>query len=128
MITLYTMEDNNSAKIVSYTRDEKGKVTNYHTKDMANTIHTSSGSGGNTAQFVIEKQRIRCLTERECFRLMGVRDCDIDKIQSVGISRTQQYKLAGNSIVADGFLTAIFKSMFTSSHEEVNRPQQRGGE
>ena len=55
--------------------------------------------------------RIRKLTPRECFRLMGMRDNDIDKIQAAGISNTQQYKMAGNSIVVD-VLEAIFKELF----------------
>ena len=55
--------------------------------------------------------RIRKLTPRECFRLMGMRDDDIDKIQAAGISNTQQYKMAGNSIVVD-VLEAIFKNLF----------------
>ena len=55
--------------------------------------------------------RIRKLTPRECFRLMGVRDEDIDKIQAAGISKTQQYKMAGNSIVVN-CLAAIFRQMF----------------
>ena len=55
--------------------------------------------------------RIRKLTPRECFRLMGMRDDDIDKIQNAGISNTQQYKMAGNSIVVD-VLEAIFKNLF----------------
>ena len=45
--------------------------------------------------------RIRKLTPRECFRLMGVSDVDIDKIQDSGVSNSQQYKMAGNSIVVD---------------------------
>ena len=55
--------------------------------------------------------RIRKLTPRECFRLMGMRDDDIDKIQAAGISNTQQYKMAGNSIVIN-VLEAIFKNLF----------------
>lgn len=43
--------------------------------------------------------RIRKLTERECFRLMDVPEEYIDRIQAAGISRSQQYKMAGNSIV-----------------------------
>ena len=39
-------------KIVSYTRDAKGKVTNRNLKDEANTIHSSVGGGGSTDQFV----------------------------------------------------------------------------
>ena len=41
-------------KIVGYTRDAKGKVTDRHLKDTAGTIHTATGSGGNTDQFVNE--------------------------------------------------------------------------
>lgn len=59
----------------------------------------------------IAGDRIRKLTPRECFRLMGMRDNDIDKIQVAGISNTQQYKMAGNSIVVD-VLEAIFKNLF----------------
>lgn len=55
--------------------------------------------------------RIRKLTPRETFRLMGVSEEDIDKIQESGISNTQQYKLAGNSIVVD-VLYYIFKNLF----------------
>jgi site-specific DNA-cytosine methylase len=47
------------------------------------------------------KYRIRKLTCREVFRLMGVDDKDIDTIQAAGISNSQQYKMAGNSIVVD---------------------------
>ena len=36
---------------------------------------------------------------------------EIDKIQAAGISNTQQYKMAGNSIVVD-VLEAIFKELF----------------
>ena len=55
--------------------------------------------------------RIRKLTPRECFRLMGMRDDDIDKIQAAGISNTQQYKMAGNSICIP-VLEYIFKNLF----------------
>ena len=61
--------------------------------------------------YIEPSYRIRKLTPRECFRLMGMRDDDIDKIQQVGISNTQQYKMAGNSIVVD-VLEAIFKNLF----------------
>lgn len=60
---------------------------------------------------VVQNYRIRKLTPRECFRLMGVSEKDIDNIQKSGISKTQQYKMAGNSIVVD-VLYYIFKKMF----------------
>ena len=64
------------------------------------------------------RYRIRKLTERECFRLMGVDDVDIDKVQSAGISKTQQYKMAGNSIVVD-VLYHIFRKMFVETKADA---------
>ena len=61
--------------------------------------------------------RIRKLTPRECFRLMGVSEENIDKIQAAGISNSQQYKMAGNSIVVDT-LYHIFKKMFIDKESE----------
>lgn len=60
---------------------------------------------------------IRKLTERECFRLMDVDDADIDKIQAAGISKTQQYKMAGNSIVVS-CLCHIFRKLFIDGKDE----------
>ena len=79
----------------------------FNTKGTSNTITTVQKDN-----YVVEKTyRIRKLTPRECFRLMGMRDDDINKIQAAGISNTQQYKMAGNSIVVD-VLEAIFKNLF----------------
>ena len=82
------------------------------------------------------KFRIRKLTPRECFRLMGVADADIDKIQATGLSNSAQYKLAGNSIVCggnyvdyegnvDGVLYNIFRKMFIDKEPDtVKGPTQ----
>ena len=68
--------------------------------------------GKEKDNYVIEKTyRIRKLTPRECFRLMGMKDSDIDKIQQAGISNTQQYKMAGNSICIP-VLEGIFRNLF----------------
>lgn len=61
--------------------------------------------------------RIRKLTPRECFRLMGVTETDIDKIQQSGVSQSQQYKMAGNSIVVD-VLEHIFRKLFVDTGQE----------
>ncbi len=53
--------------------------------------------------------RIRKLTPRECYRLMGFSDEDFEKAQAVN-SNTRLYAQAGNSIVED-VLKAIFKQM-----------------
>ena len=39
-------------KIIGYSRNKKGVVVKRHLKDLAGTIHTSSGQGGNTDQFI----------------------------------------------------------------------------
>lgn len=64
-----------------------------------------------------EEYRIRKLTERECFRLMDVDDADIDKIQAAGISKSQQYKMAGNSICT-GVIFHIFRKLFVDKENE----------
>lgn len=53
--------------------------------------------------------RIRKLTPRECGRLMGVSDEDIDKMAAVN-SNTQLYKQFGNSIVVD-VMSAMFRNL-----------------
>lgn len=78
-----------------------------NTKGVSNTLTTVQKDN-----YVLESNlRIRKLTPRECFRLMGVSEEDIDKIQATGISETQQYKMAGNSIVVP-VLEGIFRELF----------------
>lgn len=78
-------------------------------------VPTISASSFKENNFIISYNKYgeiyRRLTPRECFRLMGVDDKDIDILQESGISDTQQYKLAGNSIVVD-VLYHIFRKMF----------------
>ena len=66
---------------------------------------------------VLDGYRIRKLTPRECFRLMDVDDTDTDKIQAAGISDSQQYKMAGNSIVV-ACLYHIFNKLFVNTDNE----------
>lgn len=54
--------------------------------------------------------RIRKLTPLECWRLMGFSDNDFEKAKSTGMSDTQLFKQAGNSIVVN-CLEAIFKNL-----------------
>lgn len=68
----------------------------------------TSGGKYQDNNFVLENYRIRKLTPRECWRLMGVKDDQFDRLH--GISNSQLYKLAGNSIVVD-VLEAIFKNL-----------------
>ena len=70
---------------------------------------TTDGSSPKHNNRVVENYRIRKLTPKECGRLMGVRDDDIDTM-SVNQSNSSLYHLFGDSIVVD-VLMAIFKQM-----------------
>ena len=106
--TLNTMQGGNrQPKIICEQRSDEG--LRFFKDNICGTIRTIN-SGGDK-RVIEENFKIRKLTPRECFRLMGMREDDIDKIQAAGISNTQQYKMAGNSIVVD-VLEAIFKNLF----------------
>ena len=87
--------------------NRNGKKTDGQYTFCVDTCHT----GGIKEYYNDNSFRIRKLTPRECFRLMGMSDEDIDKIQQAGISNTQQYKMAGNSICIP-VLEYIFKQLF----------------
>lgn len=87
-------------------------------KDISPTQTSNCGSNFSTSTVLKAEQvetndflRIRKLTPRECWRLMGWKDEQIDKVIASGISNTQLYKQAGNGIVVN-VLEAIFKNLF----------------
>ena len=49
----------------------------------------------------VEDFAIRKLTPTECWKLMGFTKSDVDKCKAVGMSDTQLYRQAGNSIVVN---------------------------
>ena len=65
------------------------------------------------------KCRIRKLTPKECFRLMGFDDKDFDNAKNNGVSNSQLYKQAGNSIVVN-VLMAIFSEIDFNLPKENN--------
>lgn len=77
--------------------------------DTGNMPTLTAGSHGDSNAHIYTKFRIRKLTPRECWRLMGFSDDDFEKAESVN-SNTQLYKQAGNSIVTN-VLAAIFGQM-----------------
>lgn len=61
-----------------------------------------------------EELKIRILTPRECWRLMGFSDDAYDKASKV-CGKTDLYRQAGNSIVVD-VLVAIFDELYNGKH------------
>lgn len=89
---------------------QAGRV--YDAKGLSPCLNTMEG--GERQPKVLEGIRIRRLTPKECWRLMGVKDEQYDRLH--GISKTQLYKMAGNSIVVD-VLMAILKNLLISDKE-----------
>ena len=74
-------------------------------------IQTLTTSGGSDRGVVLNNLRIRKLTPKECWRLMGFDDADYEKASKVN-SNTQLYKQAGNSIcvpVLENILKELLK-------------------
>ena len=94
--------------VLGWTRDKKGNIVNYHPVNISNSI--TANKRDNTQNYIL-CDGIRRYTPHECFRLMGVKEADIDTLLASGISNSQLYKLAGNSIVVN-CLTAIFRNLF----------------
>jgi DNA (cytosine-5)-methyltransferase 1 len=95
-----TLDTKCDQAVIGYTRDAKGNVTNRSLKDECNTLHSSSGQGGNTDQF-IKQGRIRRLTPIECERLQGFPDNWTKYGKEKEISDSQRYKMCGNAVTVD---------------------------
>lgn len=89
--------------------DNKGYIPKlfnpYNSKEVdkiSPTLTTQCGSTTSSATVLKYEPplRIRKLTPKECWRLMGMKDSDFEKAQEVN-SNTQLYKQAGNAIVVD---------------------------
>lgn len=98
--TIKTTIDSSSMTFVSVMKN----------KEIIHTAH-------NGQQYAIQ---IRKYTPRDCYRLMGVRDPDIDRLLTreksgqLIIPKSKHYALAGNSIVTN-CMTAMFSELFFPS-------------
>lgn len=89
--------------------DDQGKETSFQDRGYKTDKISPAITTSFRPSYEIEKYRIRKLTPKECWRLMGFSDEDFEKAAKVN-SNTQLYKQAGNSIVKD-VLMAIFRQM-----------------
>lgn len=92
-------------RVIEYKEDEQGIL--YVPKDILD----ESESEKPEEKFDDCGYRIRKLTPKECWRLMAFSDEDFDKAQAAGVSNSQLYKQAGNSIVVD-VLYYIFRNLY----------------
>ena len=120
-------EQESTAQII---REEPLEIEGWHRndKEVLNTngiCRTLSTQSNNLATKIKEQKslRIRKLTPRECFRLMGFDDSDFDKVEG-NLSNTQLYKQAGNSIVVN-VLEEIYKELFKSNSPDKISASER---
>ena len=65
-------------------------------KRFSKTLRAEANDTG-----IVENFRIRKLTPRECYKLMGLTFEDCDKAKDIGVADTHLYKQAGNGIITN---------------------------
>lgn len=99
--------------IMDYRFDEGLRIRK---NNLSPTLTTKSPSSLSGVPIIYKGGKLKQVSARECWRLMGFDDSDFDKLTDLPI--TQLYKQAGNSIVVD-VLEAIFESL-GETYEEFN--------
>lgn len=90
---------------------------------LAPTLTTNKGEGPKIAissdtPCIMPYIRIRKLTPKECHRLMGFDDIDVDRCKAVGMSDAQGYHQAGNSIVTN-VISLIAEHLYKAQYDET---------
>lgn len=102
------------ADLQHYGNDQMNRV--YSPDGLCPTLKTVSGGGREVK--IYDGERYRQLTPTEYFRLMGFTDADVELLMDNGISKTQIYKMAGNSIPVK-MLEHLFRAVYPK-HKVAN--------
>lgn len=103
------LQDGEVAAMLTPGRDKRQNGPRCKTDGTAFTVTTQGRH--EIAENDHGRLRIRYLTPRECWRLMGFPDSAYEAARDVPTSKTQLYKQAGNSIAVP-CLEAIFKAIY----------------
>ena len=114
---LYTMTQPYMLKFLNKGIDNSFRGRLKVIKDFSYTISTKQMRVPNSGIIDIGNGKYRYLTERECLRLMGFDDSDINKLEEAHPRRknctsSKLYKQAGNSIVVDVLMELINSILF----------------
>lgn len=104
---------NNRLNQIGYINSNSQGQRVYDTEGTSVSLSANGGgAGAKTGLYDVSEQdfRIRKLTPKECYRLMGFSDEDFEKAKATGNSNSQLYKQAGNSIVVN-VLEEIYKCL-----------------
>lgn len=101
----------------------------YGENGISPTLNTMQG--GNRQPKILESRtKVRKLTPKECWRLMGFRDLDFDLASAIGVADSHLYKQAGNSIItncvrllAEHIYKAQYNNNYECTDENFTRPQ-----
>lgn len=105
-----------AADLNHYGNDQMNRI--YSPEGLSPTLKTVSGGGKREVKVLINS-RYRKLTPKEYFRLMGFSDSDYELLAMNGISKTQIYKMAGNSIVVT-VLEHLFKQIYKPDTQSID--------
>ena len=103
------------AELTCYNNNQVNRILG--DEGICSTLDTMQG--GHREPKILEGYRVRKLTPLECWRLMSFSDEDYYKAKNEGISNSQLYKQAGNSIVVK-VLEGIFESLFLYKDKAEN--------
>lgn len=134
--TLMTMQGGGrQPHIVTGILSQKGEKFDKAT-DVANTLLARDYKGfGNQGMngvmnLVGDYIRVRKLTPKECWRLMGLKDLDYVTASDIGVADSHLYKQAGNSIItncvrllAEHLYKAQYDNTYECSDENFTQPQ-----
>ena len=103
------------SNIKTYSREFGSKGKQLDLNSISPTLTASMGTGGGNMPFLGEpkNKRLRKITPKEAFRIMGFSDKNFNSVKNIGISNSQLYKQAGNSIVFD-VLYYILVELYTA--------------
>jgi DNA (cytosine-5)-methyltransferase 1 len=117
----YFLSEERTKNIVLSGQNAIGQVANlnHYRNDQMNRVYGIDGlcptlktvSGGGREIKILDDGRCRYLTPKEYFRLMGFTDGDVELLKQNKISKTQLYKMAGNSIPVK-MLEHLFRTIY----------------
>ena len=127
---LKTVENDNKPICVGNTTPSGKSQCNavYDPSGVSQTL--CAGTHGYATGNIVHNYRIRKLTPRECWLLMGLTKEDCDNAASLGISNSALYKIAGNGIItncieliAEHLYKAQYNNTYVCYDENFTQPQ-----
>lgn len=114
-IATYSLNENPSDRTVGAPTEQRLEVNINEVSNCLTTVQKDNLV--MEGELLLPYIRIRKLTPKECHRLMGFDDIDVDRCKAVGMSDAQGYKQAGNSIVTN-VIALIAEHFYKAQYDE----------